>query len=306
MAQPSGSGMNSRSSPGTMPKRPSFQSDLARSIRAGELATKFHQMCRSPSTGAPPMSDEAAGAERVHLGGASVKHGHGAGCEPLRAHADLPLDDVDGAFGVLVRKRQRRPCLQRRRHVERRRADADRRARAVGGASHDLQRRARSRDVRNRRRGMVIEAGRVLFVGRRQRHPRLNPVQRPAAPARLVAGPFGVDDPAAGQHPVHVAWPDGLVRPEAVAVVHLAGEQVGHRRERDVRVRPDVDPLPGRHLARADVVEEDERTDHPASPRGERAAHAEPAQIARARLDDQGDGRDRIGGARRAHDLTSR
>ena len=80
-------------------------------------------------------------------------------------------------------------------------------------------------------------------------------------------------------------------------MIHLAGEQVGHRRQRDVRVRPDVDPVPGRHLAWPDVVEKNERADHPASPRGERAAHAEPAQIARARFDDQGD---RIGRTRRA------
>jgi hypothetical protein len=48
--------MNSASSPGTFGKRPSFQSSLACSIRSFELETKFHQMCRSPSSGAPPKS----------------------------------------------------------------------------------------------------------------------------------------------------------------------------------------------------------------------------------------------------------
>ena len=48
--------MNSASSSGTFGKRPSFQSSLVCSIRSFELETKFHQMCRSPSSGAPPKS----------------------------------------------------------------------------------------------------------------------------------------------------------------------------------------------------------------------------------------------------------
>jgi hypothetical protein len=54
--EPSGSGMNSISSPGTFANRPSLQSRLACSMRSFELETKFHQMCRGPSSGAPPMS----------------------------------------------------------------------------------------------------------------------------------------------------------------------------------------------------------------------------------------------------------
>ena len=38
----SGKGINSLSSPGIFPNRPSFQSNLACSIRSLELATKFH------------------------------------------------------------------------------------------------------------------------------------------------------------------------------------------------------------------------------------------------------------------------
>src|SRR5581483_5968367 len=51
----SGSGMNS-GSPGTLAKRPSFQSALARSMRSFEEETKFHQIWRGPSSGAPPSS----------------------------------------------------------------------------------------------------------------------------------------------------------------------------------------------------------------------------------------------------------
>jgi membrane dipeptidase len=61
-AQGAGSGMNSCSSPGTLGKCPARQSAAARSIRARELETKFHQMCRSPSSFAPPTSIARAGA----------------------------------------------------------------------------------------------------------------------------------------------------------------------------------------------------------------------------------------------------
>src|SRR5215471_2804857 len=50
----SGSGMNSISSPGTLPKWPAAHSALACSIRSLREETKFHQMCRGPSMGAPP------------------------------------------------------------------------------------------------------------------------------------------------------------------------------------------------------------------------------------------------------------
>ena len=85
-----------------------------------------------------------------------------------------------------------------------------------------------------------------------------------APPAHVVARPLRVRDPPSGQHPVHVAGPDGLVGSQRVAVDHLALEQVGHRRQRDVRVRSNVDARPGRHVGRPHVVEKDERPDQPA------------------------------------------
>ena len=51
-------------------------------------------------------------------------------------------------------------------------------------------------------------------------------------------------------------------------------------------------PWPGGISAGPDVIEKNEGADHPAFARRERAPHAEPAQIARARLDDQRDGID--------------
>ena len=42
----------------------------------------------------------------------------------------------------------------------------------------------------------------------------------------------------------------------------LALEQIGHRRQRDVRMRPHVDAVPRREVGRPHVIEEDERPDH--------------------------------------------
>src|SRR5215475_4349309 len=51
----SGSGMNSVS-PGTGVKRPVFQSCFACSMRSFDEETKFHQMCRGPSSAVPPRN----------------------------------------------------------------------------------------------------------------------------------------------------------------------------------------------------------------------------------------------------------
>jgi len=50
-------------------------------------------------------------------------------------------------------------------------------------------------------------------------------------------------------------------------------------------MRPHVDALPGQEFGRAHLVEEDERPHHLPRLRGQRAAHLEAAQIARARHD---------------------
>ena len=65
----------------------------------------------------------------------------------------------------------------------------------------------------------------------------------------------------------------------------LAGEQIGDGREPDMRMRPHVDALAGAEFRRAHVVEEDERPDHAALRRGQRAADREAAEVAGARDD---------------------
>ena len=61
-------------------------------------------------------------------------------------------------------------------------------------------------------------------------------------------------------------------------------EQVGERRQADVRMRPDVVVRAGRDVDRPEVVEEDERPDGAPVGRGQQAAHHEAAaEVARLR-----------------------
>jgi len=50
-----------------------------------------------------------------------------------------------------------------------------------------------------------------------------------------------VGDAAAGYHPVDFAWLDRRLGADTVTMHDLAIEQVGDRRESDVRVGPDID-----------------------------------------------------------------
>src|SRR5262249_7098211 len=95
-----------------------------------------------------------------------------------------------------------------------------------------------------------------------------------------------VSSAAAGSHPVDLPGSDRLVRAEAVAVHDLAVEEVGHRRERDVRMRTHVDAGAGREVDRPHVVEEDERADRATRGRGKHAPDGEAAEVARPRVDD--------------------
>ena len=67
----------------------------------------------------------------------------------------------------------------------------------------------------------------------------------------------------------------------------LAGEQVRHGRQVDVRVRAHVQALPGRQAGRPEVIEEHERPDGAVARRGQQAPHHEPAEIPVARRQDR-------------------
>ena len=63
-----------------------------------------------------------------------------------------------------------------------------------------------------------------------------------------------------------------------------AVEQVGERRQADVRMRPDVVVGAGLDVDRPEVVEEDERPDRAPGGRGQQAAHHQAAaEVARLR-----------------------
>ena len=63
----------------------------------------------------------------------------------------------------------------------------------------------------------------------------------------------------------------------------LALEQIRHGRQADMRMRPNIQPASSQKLARSHLIEEDERPDHLALPRRQRAPHLEAADVMRAR-----------------------
>jgi hypothetical protein len=65
----------------------------------------------------------------------------------------------------------------------------------------------------------------------------------------------------------------------------LAVEEIGDRRETDVRMRPHGNALAGREDRGPHVIEEHEWADHAPLRRWQHAAHVELAQAADARLD---------------------
>jgi hypothetical protein len=132
---------------------------------------------------------------------------------------------------------------------------------------------------------VVSELGRVFFVGLGERDPRLKAVHPAAAAPLLGRGALGVHDPAPRGHPVHVAGPDRLIRPEAIFVHDLSLEEVRDRREVDVRMGTNIEPTARFELSRAEMIEENERADHAALDGGEQAPYRVSSEIARARTE---------------------
>jgi hypothetical protein len=97
--------------------------------------------------------------------------------------------------------------------------------------------------------------------------------------------------PRPGGHPVDLAGLDRLHLAHAVAVGHLALEQIGEGGEPDMRMRADVDVArePRGELRRPHVVEEDERPDHSMAMIGQHPTHLEPAEIPTTLVDDEFD-----------------
>src|SRR5437868_1643530 len=88
-----------------------------------------------------------------------------------------------------------------------------------------------------------------------------------------------MDDPLARGHQIDRARLDPLVVAKAVLVLDCAVEKVSHRRQVDVRMRPDVHAFARHHLRRSELVDEDEGPDHRPLPRRQRPPYLEGAKV---------------------------
>ena len=144
----------------------------------------------------------------------------------------------------------------------------------------------RALDQGQRLGGVMGKARRGLLMPPRQPDPELHAVNARALGARRGRRALGMDDAAPGRHPVDRAGADRLDAAEAVAVQDLAVEEIGHRRQPDMRMRPHVQPLARAEFRRPEMIEEDERPEGAAFGEGQHAPHCEAvAQIADARQD---------------------
>src|SRR5215469_4191832 len=125
-----------------------------------------------------------------------------------------------------------------------------------------------------------------LFCFTRQSHPGLNAVDRATVQACVLES-LRVSDPAASDHPVHLPGPDGFLRGDAVAMHDLSGEQIGHRREADVRMRTHIHAPrnAGLEVDGTEMVEENEGTDEAPLSVREYPADLQSAQVAPALID---------------------
>lgn len=121
----------------------------------------------------------------------------------------------------------------------------------------------RAGELGDRQLGVVFECGRTVAREFGLGNPELDSVKIGRSVFRRF---FGVRNAVASRHQVQLAWPDGLLEAEAVAVEDFPGEQPGHGLQTDVRMRADAEPWAGIYSRRADVIGEAPRTNSPPSP----------------------------------------
>src|SRR5207237_5051233 len=130
----------------------------------------------------------------------------------------------------------------------------------------------------------VLEARLGLLFARRQPDPELDARERRSARAQRARRALRMHNAAPGGHPIDVARADRLHRAEAIAMQDLALEEIRHRGEADVGMRPHVEALARRERHGAHLVEEHEGAHRALARRGQHPAHFEAAaQVARAR-----------------------
>ena len=91
-------------------------------------------------------------------------------------------------------------------------------------------------------------------------------------------------DAAPRAHPIDVSRTDLAHVAETVAMLERSGEQIRHRGECDMRMRPDVDSLARLELRRPHVIEEDERAHHLTALGRQYSAHDEAPEITLPRI----------------------
>src|SRR5262245_22038024 len=126
---------------------------------------------------------------------------------------------------------------------------------------------------------MVGKARRAFLLVARQRDPALQPMDRLAFTPVLGRRALGMNNAAPRGHPIHFAGADRGCGAEAVPVHDLAIEQKRHRCEADMRMRADVDALPGMKFRRSEMIEENERAYHATPGMRQCATHLEMANI---------------------------
>ncbi len=136
----------------------------------------------------------------------------------------------------------------------------------------------------------MLESRIDLFLVLRQREPGLDAVEDRPARALVGGGALGVADALAGGHQIDRAGLDPLHRPDAVAMLERALEQVGDGGEVDVGVRADVHALVDAKPRRAHLIEEDERADHRPLLVRQGAVDLEPAEVVADRREAHQDG----------------
>jgi len=200
---------------------------------------------------------------------------------------DRVVEGVERALARICRGERNRRL---RRHVEiddhrqRRRCGFDRRAGAEGGAGDDAGGGAGEADARNALGRHVLERRRRVLERFRQRDPELQAVAAVRPADEILGRALRVDDAAPRRHPVDGAGLDPLDHAGRVAVHDGALEEIGERRQADVRMRPDVVVRARLDVDRPEVVEEDERPDRTPRRRREQAAnHQAAAEVARLR-----------------------
>ena len=271
--------------------RPARQSALACSMRSLDEETKFHSMKRSP-TGSPPssmtMGVGQAGDQHRRAGG---EDHHLAGDEGAAVDLHRSGRHEGGALGIFGRDLGSRAGLQPPVDVEHRRMGLHRRLGAEGLAG-DQPRPQAVGLVGRQVVGPVMGEGRIgllLLAGAGRPRPGCRAWARRVARRSSKRSEWVMPRPAVIQltSPGRIACSGA----HAVAVGHLAFEQVGDGRKADVRVRAHVDAAREARLElrRAHVVEEDERPDHPVRGEGQDAADLEAAEVAPPLVDDEFD-----------------